>query len=31
LNFETLFGLGTEIINMSSDRTGDIRGFQKQE
>jgi hypothetical protein len=31
LNFETLFELGTEIINMSSDRTGDIRGFQKQE
>lgn len=30
LNFETLFELGTEIINMSSDRTGDIRGFQKQ-
>jgi hypothetical protein len=30
LNFETLFELGTEIINMSSEKTGAIRGFQKQ-
>lgn len=31
LNFETLFELGTEIINMSVEDTGDIRGFQEQE
>jgi len=31
LNFETLFEIGTEIINMSSEDTGAIRGFQKQE
>ena len=30
LNFEVLFELGTEIINMSSEETGAIRGFQKQ-
>lgn len=30
LNFEVLFELGTEIINMSSEQTGSIRGFQKQ-
>jgi len=30
LNFEVLFELGTEIINMSSEDTGAIRGFQKQ-
>lgn len=30
LNFETLFELGTEVINMSSEETGAIRGFQKQ-
>jgi hypothetical protein len=30
LNFETLFDVGTEIINMSSEETGAIRGFQKQ-
>lgn len=31
LSFEVLFEVGTEIINMSSESTGDIRGFQKQE
>ncbi len=31
LNFETLFELGTEIINMSVEDTGDIRGFREQE
>lgn len=31
LNFETLFELGTEIINMSVEDTGEIRGFQEQE
>jgi hypothetical protein len=30
LNFEVLFELGTEIIDMSSEQTGSIRGFQKQ-
>jgi hypothetical protein len=30
LSFEVLFELGTEIINMSSEQTGAIRGFQKQ-
>lgn len=30
LNFEVLFELGTEIINMSSEKTGAVRGFQKQ-
>lgn len=30
LNFETLFELGTEIINMSSEQTGAVRGFRKQ-
>ncbi len=30
LNFEVLFELGTEIINMSSEQTGSIRSFQKQ-
>lgn len=30
LNFETLFELGTEIINMSVEDTGAIRGFQEQ-
>jgi hypothetical protein len=30
LNFEVLFELGTEIINMSSEDTGAIRSFQKQ-
>lgn len=31
LNFETLFELGTEIINMSVEDTGEIRGFREQE
>lgn len=30
LNFETLFELGTEIINMSVESTGDIRAFHEQ-
>jgi hypothetical protein len=30
LNFEVLFELGTEVINMSSEETGAIRAFQKQ-
>lgn len=30
LNFETLFELGTEIINMSVEDTGSIRGFHEQ-
>jgi len=30
LDFGVLFELGTEIINMSSEDTGAIRGFQKQ-
>ena len=30
LNFETLFRLGTEIINMSVEDTGGVRDFQKQ-
>lgn len=30
LNFETLFQLGTEIINMSVEDTGSIRGFHEQ-
>ncbi len=30
LNFETLFRLGTEIINMSVESTGAVRDFQKQ-
>lgn len=30
LSFETLFALGTEIINMSVESTGAIRDFQKQ-
>jgi len=30
LNFEVLFELGTEIIDMSSEETGSVRGFQKQ-
>lgn len=30
LNFETLFELGTEIINMSVEETGSIRGFRAQ-
>lgn len=30
LNFEVLFELGTEIINMSSEQTGAVRGFQRQ-
>lgn len=30
LDFETLFELGTEIINMSVEDTGSIRGFQEQ-
>lgn len=31
LDFETLFELGTEIINLSVENTGDIRGFREQE
>ena len=31
LDFETLFVLGTEIINMSVEDTGSIRGFHEQE
>jgi hypothetical protein len=31
LNFEVLFEVGTEIINISSTDTGGIRAFQKQE
>lgn len=31
LDFETLFELGTEIINMSVEDTGSIRGFREQE
>jgi hypothetical protein len=31
LNFETLFEIGTEIINMSVEETGSIRGFRAQE
>lgn len=31
LSFEVLFELGTEIINMSSEETGAVRAFQKQE
>jgi hypothetical protein len=31
LDFETLFELGSEIINMSVEDTGDIRGFREQE
>jgi hypothetical protein len=31
LNFETLFELGTEVINMSVEDTGGIRGFREQE
>lgn len=30
LSFEALFELGTEIINLSSEKTGSVRGFQKQ-
>jgi hypothetical protein len=30
LNFETLFELGTEIINMSVEDTGSVRGFREQ-
>lgn len=30
LSFETLFELGTEIINLSVEETGSIRGFQEQ-
>lgn len=30
LNFEVLFELGTEIIDMSSEETGSVRAFQKQ-
>lgn len=30
LNFETLFELGTEIINMSVEETGSIRSFRVQ-
>jgi hypothetical protein len=30
LNFEVLFELGTEIIDMSSEETGSVRSFQKQ-
>lgn len=30
LNFETLFRLGTEIINISVESTGAVRDFQKQ-
>ncbi len=30
LNFEVLFELGTEIINMSSEETGSVQGFRKQ-
>lgn len=30
LSFETLFALGTEIINMSVESTGAVRDFQKQ-
>jgi len=30
LDFGVLFELGTEIINMSSEDTGAIRGFEKQ-
>lgn len=30
LSFETLFELGTEIINMSVESTGAVRDFQKQ-
>lgn len=30
LNFETLFELGTEIINLSVEETGAIRGFHEQ-
>lgn len=31
LDFETLFELGTEIINMSVEDTGSIRGFHEPE
>jgi|SRR6056297_934806 hypothetical protein len=31
LNFEVLFELGTEVINMSSEKTGTIQGFRKQD
>jgi len=31
LSFEVLFELGTEIINMSSEQTGSVQGFRKQE
>jgi hypothetical protein len=31
LNFETLFELGTEIINMSVEETGSIKGFREQQ
>lgn len=30
LSFETLFALGTEIINMSVESTGAVRDFQRQ-
>jgi hypothetical protein len=30
LNFETLFELGTEIINISVEETGSVRGFREQ-
>lgn len=29
-DLETLFDLGSEIINLSIEETGDVRGFQKQ-
>jgi hypothetical protein len=31
LNFEMLFELGTEIINMSVEQTGSIQGFREQQ
>jgi hypothetical protein len=31
LNFEMLFELGTEIINMSVEETGTIKDFHEQE
>jgi DNA polymerase II large subunit len=30
LGFATLFELGTEIIDMSSEKTGDVQSFRKQ-
>jgi hypothetical protein len=30
LNFEVLFELGTEIINISVEETGTVRGFREQ-